>query len=280
MFNLLPLLFVQSQDALGKVDATCLSHQTLLELMIEGASTTAKRSINAIDAHDNFLPIDDWEGPICYPPGNVWKICWSFVDIDSVDLRWVPPTVQKLFIEKCRVKGSIDLTHLPDVLEELSIRETSVSGAVDLTKLPEALLELSLTENKLAGSISLNALPANIQTVNLSHNNFSGSVDISKLPGNLSTLDLSHNALSGSLAFGSGQKLVHFYVNNNQLTGVADLREWRCTVGEIALHKNAFEKIFVALKDSRPATYVDKKGCCPIEDGQGNAVQHRSLVRR
>ena len=272
------ILVISADDHLGKIDYATLSQQTLMELFVEPADTDVKKELLILDKNENIQPITEWNGPSCNQDEEVWRITFSYDSINALDFRWIPATVGTLNLQRCPLKGSIDLANLPGNMEEIEIGETELDGPIDLTCLPSKLTKLLLRQNQFTGPISMDSLPSELTEMDLSVNKLNGSVDISNLPEDLYKIDISRNEFSGSLNFGTGGHLVYFYANNNKFTGVADLREWRCTVGEIAVHKNLFSKILIVVKD-RPATYVDGKDGCPIEDGEGNAVAHRSLVK-
>mmetsp|Transcript_4363 Transcript_4363/g.6514 ORF Transcript_4363/g.6514 Transcript_4363/m.6514 type:complete len:227 (-) Transcript_4363:79-759(-) len=196
------LVTADVSSALGRLDYTTMSQQSLMELA--GEKITNFQWI----CGDRRTPSDisEWKGVTLNDNEEVTRIQWPSADLSykhglkmrgSVALEWFPATVETILLGNNKLKGTINLHELPVSLNWLELWMNNFSGEVDLTNLPPQLVSLLLSMNKLSGTPDFTCLPETIQTMRLTNNKFSGVADFSKLPDSLEELDLRNNAELG-----------------------------------------------------------------------------------
>ena len=166
-----------SSNGLGRVDKASMSDQTLLELVVNGIS-----DISCLQADGIFDNIRVWKGASFDADGTLLRLYWS-----RHGLRFFPSG------------GTIDLRWLPETLQVVSVAFNCLEGSVDFKRLPGALVELYISHNELTGVLSLDNLPGNLRELIIDHNRFSGRVTAESLPKSMTSMCLSHNAFSGML---------------------------------------------------------------------------------
>uniref|UniRef100_A0A7S4PA33 Leucine-rich repeat protein n=1 Tax=Paramoeba aestuarina TaxID=180227 RepID=A0A7S4PA33_9EUKA len=215
-------LLYSADSALGKVTRDSLPHHTLLELLSEGF----------INGTDGFIrdkvavvEIEQWKKLTIDKNGNVTSITWMhFLSPNNIegtiDLNFIPPTVEVFNISFNKISGSISLIALPTALRGLKLNSNMFSGSVDLTLLPEHLQTLWLDSNKLSGTVDLTSLPKEIKWITLFQNALVGEPDFTQLPESLQILDISETNIEGTPDFSKiPDSLELFDVANTRLSG-------------------------------------------------------------
>ncbi|KNH05517.1 hypothetical protein XU18_3488 [Perkinsela sp. CCAP 1560/4] len=89
------LLFFETADSsLGRVGHESLSHQSLMEMVIEGITDKENICGGANEPKD----IEEWEG-VTIKDVEVAKIQWNECNLQgSLHLEWLPSTVRKLVV--------------------------------------------------------------------------------------------------------------------------------------------------------------------------------------
>ena len=114
------LLCLCSEEGLGRVDITSMTHQTLMELLIEKMSDDHRQEFH--DKSGEFQDVCEWDGVECDNDENVVKIGWDkrFEDEFEMQFQWLPPTVEKFNADTSSLEGSLDTRALPQSLKEFS----------------------------------------------------------------------------------------------------------------------------------------------------------------
>uniref|UniRef100_A0A7S4KU35 Leucine-rich repeat protein n=1 Tax=Paramoeba aestuarina TaxID=180227 RepID=A0A7S4KU35_9EUKA len=218
MSHLVPLCLLWEDEHLGRLDYASFSQQTLMEMVIEGIEN---KQVQIIGTKRKMRDVEKWKRVKVNAEKEIIKANWGYYALEgSVDLRWLPSTIQTFILQGNRLTGSIDLTKLPEELLQLDLSSNSFSGEIDLENLPPKLVALMLLENSLSGSLHLEKLPASILDLSLAINEFSGSVNLEHLPPKMTTLDVSRNEIEGSVDFSKIPKSMNFLnVSYTKLSG-------------------------------------------------------------
>ena len=190
-------LFSCIDQSLGRIDRASLSTQTLMELFIDGI--TNKELICGSAEHPKDL--SEWHSGITLNDSNeVTSIAMSYVWIEgSIELNWLPPTVERVVLPENYLTGSLDLTCLPDGCTFVDLSGNRFSGTIDLTALPNGMKRMDLSWSRLSGTLNLEHLPSSMEGLEISSNAFTGTISLVRLPQSLRELDVGGNKLSGNL---------------------------------------------------------------------------------
>jgi len=205
-----------STSPLGRLDYASLSQQALMELLIGGITNKDK-----IYGQEDVPELTGWGGVFLNENGEVHEIGWNILMLQgSIELKWVPSTVQKLLAYVNDLCGSVDLRGLPEGMKVLSLAQNQLTGELSLEHLPSTFETLALPTNSLSGSLNLKSLPKSLKWLFLDRNNFSGTIDMSKLPDRLEEINLNNNPISGETDFSHLPKsLRKLDISNTDLTG-------------------------------------------------------------
>uniref|UniRef100_A0A7S4NQH1 Leucine-rich repeat protein n=1 Tax=Paramoeba aestuarina TaxID=180227 RepID=A0A7S4NQH1_9EUKA len=201
---------------LGKVDKSCLSQLTLMELFVEGITNT-----ECIWGGEYSMGLSEWFDIDLNASGEVIEINWDSYDIDgTINLQWLPPSVVRVHLDDNNLTGSIDLTDLPQLLKAIFICQNTLSGTISLESLPPLLVSLGVSENQLTGTVNLTLLPTRLQYLFLYGNMFFGPIDITKLPEKMLAIHLNENQFEGDTDFSQlPPSLNYLAVANTKLSG-------------------------------------------------------------
>ncbi|KNH07537.1 hypothetical protein XU18_2069 [Perkinsela sp. CCAP 1560/4] len=188
-------LFLDTVDSsLGRVDHESFSHQTLMEMVIQG--TTDKRAI--CGDPDEPKSIEDWKG-VVIADDEVVEINWRNCGFTgSLCLEWLPSSVREFAAFHNGLTGTLECAALPTAMKKLGLGDNAFTGQIDLETLPERMELINVCNNELSGSLKLESLSDTLTHFVTSSNQFSGSVDLTQLPVALVWLDLSENQLSAN----------------------------------------------------------------------------------
>ena len=228
---------------LGRCDASMLSDQNLMELLVGSLSKKPPWMFS----EDEYADKCTWIGVTCDSNENVTTIRFSTSIAGSIALEYMPPHVrifttfnslvkgtletgrlshslEELYLYKGELFGTVNFTSLPPLLERFCLPKNNFSGSADLYNLPEKLHTLDLSENAFIGNISLTNLPRNLVKLNLSNNGFSGELCFDHLPPKMQYIILSHNKFSGKISLENPPStLFALNLTNNLLSGTAML---------------------------------------------------------
>ena len=241
---------------IGRIDATCLPHQSLMELFIQDFDDVDI----AKDEEGNFFPIELWWGlkfdshfylisidfdfqdcetEIHAFSGNGERrtiLTGSFAKDGSVNFRFVPPTATTLNVTGLELEGELCTADLPDGLENLSVHKNCLKSTFSTADLAQTLVSMRISENHFFGSFALESLPKAIITVNARENNFSGELKLSTLRHGIKQLDLSKNEFSGVLSLcGVPESLTYLAVRANSFDHSDIYIDRKCQVDLIIL---------------------------------------------
>ena len=223
---MLPFLTADGQSC-GRVDVSSLSDQTLLELLVSDMHHVDKVQ----DADGDFLDIAEWKG-VEVADAGVTQIEFRQTDslfaVDedftvgpkgSIDLQWLPKTLQVFNIDEMELHGTIETSALPCAMRYLNISDNAFQGTFCTKGLPETIEFVLISCNELHGSISLDHLPRNIELFCAQSNNFSGELNFLKLPESLNALYLYKNKFRGKIDLSRiPARLRSLNIRRNQIT--------------------------------------------------------------
>ena len=237
------LLTLIDPSALGRLDYTTMSQQALMECLVAHLDEKPLQSFR--DKKKHFRDISDWNGVECDTEGDVVGINWQSAlgmwITGSINLQWLPPTLEDLSVEYEGVKpvmGTLHLRELPRSLQSLvfEFREKPVwevetsqvsSGLIEVTgsfsDLPESIETFHIYGCTLNMPFCLTDIPEMLHEIDITHHAFGnidlqcdsmalenlsarfgtkqGTVSFVESPPALILLDLTMSKLVGSLSF-------------------------------------------------------------------------------
>jgi len=169
--------FVLSADpALGKVDKSTLSQQTLMELLV--AKMESETPIWGSDWNPTIVPA--W----AKVEHEIIKIDWFHCELSgSLPIEWLPLSVVYFSVLWNILTGTIDLTCLPDGLVTLTLSSNSFFGYIDLISLPSGLKDLSLNNNNFSCEANFDHLPSSIEHLSVAIKNYDLYGEVHSFPG-------------------------------------------------------------------------------------------------
>ena len=192
-------LCLLSQDPLGRLHLDDLSQQQRMELFIEGLTEGTKTEFQ--DSEGDFLPVCAWPDVECDDDGIVTKISIRNAAAGELDFRFIPPTIEYVYISgdkvlridnsiahregmetfwvaSARFTENIEIAALPRSMRARILEGCGLCGTCDLIALPEKMKQFSIPNNHCHGEVRLNSLPQTLSSLDLSLNNFSGELDL------------------------------------------------------------------------------------------------------
>mmetsp|Transcript_24555 Transcript_24555/g.38293 ORF Transcript_24555/g.38293 Transcript_24555/m.38293 type:complete len:277 (-) Transcript_24555:109-939(-) len=242
-------------SALGRLNYESMSQQALMEMLIDGI-TNREEICGSKDAPED---ISYWRRLVTDSDNNVKWIIFSFRKLSgSVNLQWLPSTVEKVYLNENTLYGSLDLTCLPNGLVLFNALINEFCGEVDLAQLPDTLIEIALWKNQLNGTLDLEHLPKALENVYLSINRFFGTVCLTKLPPGLKIISMYRNFLSGLIDVRNLPKtLTELWLSSNNFEGETDFSRLPESLKKIIIHMN--ERLAGTIVQ-REGVNVDTKG--------------------
>ena len=254
--------------ALGRLDYASLSHQALMEMVIDGDDSRKEFQ----DDSGNYKDIRDWKGVTLDSNGNVTEVRWEWY-ASALDLRWLPPTLMKFWyhagyasrrVEKCNepiqlhicyaqlpenlesftmkrvgLRGEMDTRDLPRSLEIVDLPLNRIRGSLDLTTLPPEMKKLKMPLNEISGSIDMTSLPDRMIKLDLSSNKISGTLDLTKLPHTMQKVDLFSNKISGSVDVSNlPASFIHLNLSSNAICAPLDLTKLSASTSVVKISHN------------------------------------------
>ena len=267
------MFFLCADAALGRVDHLTMSQQALMECVVSQLDTKSLRKYQ--DDSGNLLDVDQWNDLTRDGADSIVGINWTRIG-GTVDLRWLPLTLQSLTVEACpALHGSVDFQSLPSALVWLSIKAVALHGEFSL-KFAERLKYCLLDDADFSGTLCLADVPENLQTILIQQTPLTGvsmagssetllSVEVSdgalqgtlsfrNSPQSLQEIKLSRNKLEGTLSFaGLSARCTTLSLCGNNFHGTLSLSDLPKSVNMLHLGKNGFSEIsgFEGLAESR-----------------------------
>ena len=199
-------LYLLDIPSCGRVDASSLSEQTRMELLVSDIKYLS--IIQSIPGE--FLDIKYWRG-LDITDDNVTKIVFNqrenFISEDDfivgpggrIDLHWLPSKLAWLDLNDMCLEGTIETADLPRDLTFVDLDRNLFEGTFYMKGLPEKIEQMFIGANKLSGSLHLEHLPPKAVVFNAQRNRFEGTLDFGHLPECIETLNLSDNKFSGTI---------------------------------------------------------------------------------
>ena len=130
---------------LGRLDYASLSTQALMEILIEGIENREVicGSQETPDDVEQWTGLEYTEEETTDEVETHFDIEWCNLElVGTIDLHWLPQTVDSLDISENKLRGSLNLTALPLSIQWLSFDDNAFSGEIDLCHLPAEIKEL------------------------------------------------------------------------------------------------------------------------------------------
>ena len=185
-------------------------HRWQVEVLFE-AKLVKQLENHKIEFQEIHLYYCGWSGVKCVNE-HVSEIAWqkSVQDVRHIDLRWLPPRVQKVHLDAQDIESKrLDTRMLPASIELLRIVRCYLCGTADFRTLPNQLKVIDLQYNLLRGTLWLTDLPRAITEINISENNIERLI-IADIPSSLEKVIVSQHKRAPkvvSLDGGEGIKL-------------------------------------------------------------------------
>ena len=280
--------------SLGRFDFSSLSHQQLMEMLIENINGAAKLEYKADDTGD-YLDVCTWLDIECDDDKNVTSIEFDSCFRGDLNIEYIPQTVRRFKLLSEGATGTLDTSALSVNLEDFFIPYNDFSGEVNFRTLPPCLERFNISYNQLTGSVDLTALPNILKLLDLAGNEFSGEVSLTELPACLCELDLSECSFFGSIRLDKlPRDMTSLCLNSNQFSGEIHLENLPKNLQYLSLHTNNFEGRFVLrdvpetlnavdvqLNKLSGAAVVCRAACTLVEIGMNsiNAVEDENGKR-
>ena len=200
-------LYAADDEHLSRLDPTLLSDQALLEIFVSSFKNISEFQ----DENGNFLDIAEWENvDMGAQDGHDTTVAYFTYPVadeqpnlgGSLNLVFLPPTLEGLYIVSCDLTGTIETADLPRGLLELNVCLNKLEGSFSIEKLPSTLEILIISGNQLCGSLRIGALPRPMRTIQAIQNMFVGEIDLRSLPPGLQRIEIDNNKFSGSVIVG------------------------------------------------------------------------------
>ena len=181
---MLSLLLSADSTHIGRMDASMLSDQQMVELFFTPESYNHARAILQGDEAD----VCSWVGISC-TGGSVSRIFWpsggSNPLIGSIDFGMIPRHLEMLSISRHRLYGKVQTQGLPETLEHFQLKDCKFSGTLDLGSLPRGIKVFRVMHNRISGLENIRNLPMSLTTVEISeHKVQQESIRIGEMPPN------------------------------------------------------------------------------------------------
>ena len=148
-----------------------MTDQTLMEMLVEGFDDETKNKYK--DKDGMYLDLSEWPCVTLDDDERVTKIDMSNANVSgSLELCYIPPKVERLYLGSNRLTGEIDLTRLPDIMCGLYLQNNRLTGEINVTQLPGGMTHLYMNNNQLSGSLILKNLPQRLNAIDARGNHF------------------------------------------------------------------------------------------------------------
>jgi len=136
----------------------------------------------------------------------------------SIDLRWLPGTVETLSMKDLKLDGTVDVFDLPRGVESLELDTNRLHGTFAMEGLPVSIHWLNIARNRFDGSLKLSVALPELRLFIGHTNRFSGTLECSALPPKIHRLDLSNNGFIGPLSLHAApSSLRHLNLSENNI---------------------------------------------------------------
>ena len=147
---------------IGRVDATMLSQQQMMELFFTPDDYDVAR-VQLKGAEDDAC---SWHEVQCDEAKNITKIEWLSTSIrlqGSLNFSMLPPKLKSLSMYLQDLIGEVNVCALPQKMEYFGIQACRFTGTLDLGSLPRTLHHVYIMDNKITGIVNLCNLPEGLQ---------------------------------------------------------------------------------------------------------------------
>ena len=221
MYFALPALYLYTADdhSLGKIDYSLMPPQAKLEIVVDGL-----RCVDVFkDCDGSFLDFNEWNGIFTDRKGMPTRIDWEAIAIHqeggTIQLDWLPETIQEFLCSLNGVRGTVTTKMLPLELQVFDVHTNALSGKFAIEDSPRGLTSIIINDNEFEGSLTLLSLPPKLEHLCASANKFSGSLDLGSLPQTLETLFLDDNAFYGGITLENiPSKMMYMNFKGNKLS--------------------------------------------------------------
>ena len=254
-------LLQATDDALGRVNYTYLSDQTLIELFMEGFDKEWTEPFQ--NSSGEYFDIQEWEELTFDHQGILRELDFTNLLEGSVSFQFIPASVESVDLTHCLLKGTLDVAVLPKGLMLFSVQEgEELQGTVDFGSLPPKMRSFEIDENQFSGSADLEHLPAALRVFDIAVNKFTGTVSLKSLPIEMERLYIHNNGFSGSLDISNlPTKLAVFSASNCQFTGELHFKNLPPNLESLFLEDNKFEGELRILENRKKIAELSLSEC-------------------
>ena len=244
-------------SALGRLDYTTMSQQALMECLIAHFNEDTLQHFR--DENKNFRDVSDWYGVECNSEGDVFKIHWDNFGQKkmggSIDLQWLPPTVQEISIQSFSFGQPLLLAFglhvLPRSLRNLHVhsRQTPTSHRMvisgSFSDLPESIEKVHMVSCIFSMPLCLIGIPKSVQQINIVLHEF-GHLDLRCDSLGLTKILITQGAKQGTVSFiDSPPALVTLKLRENKLIGSLSFLGLSPCLDTLSLEDNFFHGVIV-----------------------------------
>ena len=272
------ILYMLSVDpALGRLDASLLSDQALMEMLFEGMQDSFVKKSDFQDESGNFLDACEWqiseENRVQCTDERVTDILFSALSFNKTQFpfRFIPPLMQRFTLVYADLHGTLDTSVLPQNLIDFGVLDSSLHGTINFSNFPRKLQFIHVEENKFTGSCDLYNLPDALVELQASENEFIGEISLDNLPRSMKLLDLSGNYLTGSITISRLPKAMQeVLLQNNEFTGEFRLMSITPNLLEINICDNPLRDTIVIRRAKKRMRFILQSDCASVNDEKGH----------
>ena len=187
-------------DPAGKFSKENLPTQSMLELLVENIESAYYLK----DRSGEFRDFHEWSILTFNDRDDVTVVHIEHATFEtplngSINLEYVPATVEKIMLLFSGCKGTVDTNGLPRPLSAFEVPFNAFFGTFDVHGLPSKIQHIDISNNEFEGSLQLESLGHRVRMFQAETNKFCGTLNLSLLPESIENLGLAHNAFTGKI---------------------------------------------------------------------------------
>ena len=209
------LCLLSIDPALGRLDYTVLSDQTLMEMLIDVVDP------NELQYNSIFTDVCDWDFIECKDKRVVEIEFFRLPFSDrQFPFEFIPPLVTTFWTSSNSSCGTLNPSLLPKDLVKFEFLANDLHGTLNCKAFPLKIKHIDISGNAFTGSVLLSDLPNSVTVFHASRNAFSGGLMLRDLPIGMESLDLSENRMTGPIIIDSLlPSMETIYLDDNGFTG-------------------------------------------------------------
>ena len=152
--------------SIGRFEPSMVTDHQMMELFFTPDSHADAREALGGDEDDAC----SWNGVRCDIPNTITFIEWLPADLilcGSLDFHRFPSHLTVLNLYEQRIYGEVDLRGIPRTMERIWLNRCLFTGTLDLGSLPTGLKELEFLGNKITAIRNFRNLPESIERIDV-----------------------------------------------------------------------------------------------------------------